>query len=132
MPQYVVERSARILNQRGKSLKDAKVLILGVAYKQDIDDYRESPALKVINGFESALSAVDYYDPYIPKYKDKGVRKESVGAISPEIIKGYDIIVITTCHSNIDYAMVQKSAQVIFDTKNAMKDISPRENIILL
>jgi len=132
MPQYVVDRCAKILNERGKALNGAKVLILGVAYKQDIDDYRESPALKVIECFEKSFSCVEYFDPYIQEYRYKGTKKSSLPALTAESINEYDIVVITTCHTNVDYCLVQKSAKVIFDTKNAMRDITLRDNIILL
>lgn len=132
MPEYVVERAGKILNKFKKALNGAKVLILGVAYKQDIDDYRESPAIKVIEEFEKVDSEIDYYDPYISIYKHEGKTKDGIAQISPEIIASYDIVVVTTAHTKVDYDMVQKNAKAIFDTKNVMKNIKNRENIEVL
>jgi UDP-N-acetyl-D-glucosamine dehydrogenase len=75
MPQYVVDRTAALLNEQGISLKNSKILMLGVAYKQDIDDFRESPALDVIKSLEKAYANVDFYDPHIPEYNFRGMNK---------------------------------------------------------
>lgn len=132
MPEYCVERAGKILNRFKKALNGAKVLILGVAYKQDIDDYRESPALKVIEEFKKNKSEVDFYDPWVVSYKENGVYHQGLNEINRDIIQNYDLVVITTAHSNVDYEMVQKNAKAIFDTKNVMKQIMPRENIEVL
>lgn len=132
MPEYCVERAGKILNRFRKPLCGSRVLILGVAYKQDIDDYRESPALRVIEHFEKNGSVVDYYDPFVSEYKYKGEKHYSIKEISPEILRGYDIVVVTAAHTNVDYNMVAESAQVVFDTKNAMKEVTNREKIELL
>lgn len=132
MPQYVVERSSRILNRYKKALNGSKILILGVAYKQDIDDYRESPALKVIENFEKEGSIVDYYDPYIFDYKFKGKVKQGLKEINEHVLEEYDLVVVTTMHTNMDYDFIQKNSKFIFDTKNAMKDVNNRENVELL
>lgn len=132
MPEYCVERARKILNHHEKALKNARVLVLGVAYKQDIDDYRESPAIRVIEELEKEQALVDFYDPWISQYKEHGKVVTGLTAISPEIVAGYDLVMITTAHSNVDYEMVQKHAKVIFDTKNVMKNIYTRENIEVL
>lgn len=132
MPEYVVERVGKILNNFKKALNGSKVLILGVAYKQDIDDYRESPAIKVIEEFKKSKSEIEFYDPYIKSYNHHGITYHGLAEISGEQIAEYDIVVITTAHTNVDYEMVQKNAKVIFDTKNVMKSISNRENIEVL
>jgi UDP-N-acetyl-D-glucosamine dehydrogenase len=132
MPQYVVERCTKVLNSFKKALYGANILILGVAYKQNIDDYRESPALRVISLFEEANARVDYFDPYVKTYCFKGIKKNSLPNLTPEVTSEYDIVVITTNHDNVDYGMVQKNAKVIFDTKNAMKNVKDRGNIVLL
>lgn len=132
MPEYCVERAGKILNRFKKSLYGSKVLVLGVAYKQDIDDYRESPALRVIEELEEEGANVEYFDPYIPSYRENGVVKEGIKEINSEIISSYDLIVITAAHTNIDYDMIQKSAKAIFDTKNVMKTLSSRDNIEVL
>lgn len=132
MPEYCVERAGKILNKYKKPLNGSKILALGVAYKQDIDDYRESPALRVIEEFEKEGSLVDYYDPYINQYKYKGNFKDGLKEINKNDLKNYDLVVITTSHTKVDYELIQSNSIVIFDTKNAMKHVKNRENIILL
>lgn len=132
MPQYVVERSSKILNRFKKPLNGSKILILGVAYKQDIDDYRESPAIKVIENFEKEGSIVDYYDPYVDEYRYKGKTKKGIKELTKEALNNADLVVITTSHTKVDYEFVQANSIYIFDTKNAMKDIKNRNNIELL
>ena len=132
MPEYCVERARKILYQHEKALKNSRVLVLGVAYKQDIDDYRESPAIRVINELHSEQALVDFYDPWVTEYKENGKVVKGLTEINPNIVASYDLVVVTTAHSNVDYSMVQKNAKAIFDTKNVMKDIQPRNNIEVL
>lgn len=132
MPEYCVERASKILNRHAKAMKGAKVLVLGVAYKNDIDDYRESPALRVIEVLERELADVEYYDPWIAEYKYKGKKRQGIKEINPEVIASYDLIMITAAHNNVDYDMIQKNAKAIFDTRNAMKAIENRDNIEVL
>lgn len=132
MPEYCVERAGRLLNHQEKPLKSSKILVLGVAYKQDIDDYRESPALRVIEELEKEEAKVDYYDPFVHQYKDKGRIVKGLVELSPEIVRKYDLVIITAAHTNVDYGMVQANAKAIFDTKNVMKNIEARENIEVL
>lgn len=132
MPEYTVERAGKILNRFKKALNGAKVLILGVAYKQDIDDYRESPALAVIDEFEKTGAEIAFYDSFIPTYTHKGKKRIGIAAVSPEIIASYDLVVVTTAHTNVDYDMVASSARAVFDTKNAMKHVQKRTTIELL
>lgn len=132
MPEYCVERAGKILNRVKKALNGAKVLVLGVAYKNDIDDYRESPAIRVIEVLEREGAEVEFYDPWIPAFKEHGKVMTGLKEISPEIVQGYDLVMITAAHSNVDYDMVQKNAKAIFDTKNVMKNIQNRENIEVL
>lgn len=132
MPEYTVDRTAEILNSFEKSLKGAKVLQLGVAYKQDIDDYRESPAVVVSEILRNKGAQVDYYDPYIAEYKHGGKIFKGLKNISEEIVKKYDIVIVTTAHTKIDYDMVANNAKAVFDTKNAMKSVKNRKNLYLL
>ncbi|MEG1331983.1 MAG: nucleotide sugar dehydrogenase, partial [Eubacterium sp.] len=103
MPEYCIDRASRILNANKKALNGAKVLALGVAYKQDIDDYRESPALPVIEHFKKAGSQIDFYDPFVSEYRYKGEAHQGIDTINPEIIKSYDLIIVTAAHTTIDY-----------------------------
>ena len=132
MPEYCVERASKILSKYKKSMNGSKVLVLGVAYKNDIDDYRESPALRVIEVLEGEGANVDWYDPWISEYKYKGQKHKGISGIDSKMIKEYDIVIITAAHSSIDYEMIQKNAKEIFDTRNAMKNIKDRKNIELL
>ena len=131
-PEYCIERAMHILNRHKKAINGARVLVLGVAYKQDIDDYRESPALAVIDELNKVGACVDYYDPWIPENKRHGNIYKSIKEISPEVIGEYDLVMVTCAHSNVDYDMVQKNAKAIFDTKNVMKNIQNRDNIEVL
>ncbi len=133
MPEYTVERAGKILNRFQKALNGAQVLILGVAYKGDIDDYRESPAIRVIEEFQKVGSAVEYYDPFVPEYIEKGHTMKGLPELTAAAIQKFDIVVITTNHTKgIDYNLVQQNAKYVFDTKNAMKNITNRENVELL
>lgn len=132
MPEYCVERAERVLNDHKKAMNGSKILVLGVAYKNDIDDYRESPALKVIEELKKNKADVDFYDPLIPEYKYKGEVYKGITSINEQIIKNYDLVVITCAHNSFDYEMISKNAIAIFDTRNAMKNIQNRENIELL
>lgn len=128
-PLYCVDRAMHILNRSKKAINGSKVLVLGVAYKQDIDDYRESPALKVIEELQRVGAQVDFYDPWIPEYRDNGKTIKGQESLSPKMVAGYDLVIITAAHSNVDYDMVQKNARIIFDTKNVTKNLSCRNNI---
>ena len=132
MPEYCVDRAARQLNTVKKAMNGAKVLVLGVAYKNDIDDYRESPALRVIEVLKREGAEVTYFDPWVKEYKYKGQINKSIPALTEQVVKDADLVMITTAHTNVDYDMVQKNASLIFDTKNAMKDIVNRDNIEVL
>jgi len=132
MPEYVFERASKILNRFKKSISGAKILILGVAYKQDIEDFRESPALAVIDELEKAHADVDYYDPFVPEYQEYGKTKTGVAQLTEQLLANSDLVIVTAAHTTIDYDFIQKQANFIFDTKNAMKAVENRENIELL
>lgn len=132
MPEYCVERASKILNRFKKPMNGSKVLVLGVAYKQDIDDYRESPALRVIEILKEAGAEVTYFDPWVKEYKYKGTKASSIPELTADVLKSSDLVMVTAAHTNVDYDFVQKNAPVIFDTKNAMKNVTVRENIEVL
>lgn len=131
-PDYCVERAMHILNKHKKAINGARILILGVAYKQDIDDYRESPALNVIDRLYTVGADVEYYDPWVSKYKRNDKEYFSIKDFSPSRIAEYDLVIITCAHTNVDYVMVQENAKAIFDTKNVMCGIKNRGNIEVL
>lgn len=132
MPDYIIERSSKILNRFKKSLNGSKILILGVAYKQDIDDIRHSPAIKVIENFETEGSIVKYYDSFVPSYEYNGKIKTGLEKLSKSELEEADLVVVTTNHSSVDYNFVQENSIAIFDTKNAMNNVEKRDNIELL
>ena len=132
MPEYTVERAGKILNRFKKALNGSQILILGVAYKQDIDDYRESPAIRVIEEFHKTGAEIEYYDPYVSEYIEKGQTLTGLKELSAEKLQLADLVVITTAHTKVDYDFVQQNAKAIFDTKNDMKNVKNRENIELL
>ena len=132
MPEYCVDRAAKVLNRTKKALNGSKVLVLGVAYKADIDDYRESPAIDVIEILQREGANVDFFDPYIPKFRAHGKEYVGIADISPEVISSYDIVFVAAGHTNVDYDMIEQNAQAIFDSKNAMKDVKNREKIEVL
>ena len=131
-PAYCVDRAMHILNRHKKAINGTKVLVLGVAYKQDIDDYRESPAIRVIKELKKVGADVTYFDPWVPEFKGYGETGRSIPELTPEAVKEADLVMITCAHTNVDYAMVQQNAKAIFDTKNVMKNIQPRDNIEVL
>ena len=128
MPEFVLERSMKILNRFGKPLKGSKILVLGAAYKQDIDDVRESPALEVMHLLAAYGADICYNDPYVPEFSFKGLTYES-RELTAELLENSDLTVITTMHSLYDYSFINKHSNFIFDTKNAMKNIIDRLKI---
>lgn len=131
-PAYVVERAMHILNEYKKAINGAKVLVLGVAYKQDIDDYRESPAIRVIEELKKVGANIVYYDPYISKFKDGKLTMEGEKELTKDLLQSSDIVIITTAHTNVDYKFVVDNAKIVFDTKNVTKEVIKRDNIIVL
>ncbi len=121
MPRYVVQRIADILNEYERSIKGSRILVLGVAYKKDVSDVRESPAIDIISLLVDKGATVYYFDPYIPKIRIGDFEVESVDLTS-EILEESDLVVLTTDHSIFDYDFIYKHAKLIFDTKNAFKN----------
>lgn len=132
MPEYCVNRAMHILNKERKAISGAKVLVLGVAYKQDIDDHRESPAVRVIEELLKVGAQVTYYDPWIPFFKDGDLQMIGLPELTQEALEKADLVMVTTAHTNVDYTFVQQHAPSIFDTKNAMKAVENRSKIEVL
>jgi UDP-N-acetyl-D-glucosamine dehydrogenase len=132
MPEYCVERASKILNRSKKALNGSNILVLGIAYKQDIDDYRESPALNVIDLLKSEGVNVCFFDPYIPEYLRHGKVFKGEKELSLALLAKMDLVIVTAAHSNVDYDFVQQHAKYVFDTKNAMKNVKNRTNIEIL
>jgi len=132
MPEYCAERAGKLLNRFKKAMNGSKILILGVAYKQDIDDYRESPAIRVIEVLKKKGADVSFFDPWVKEFSENGHMMKGIDALTAKVLQEADLIIITTAHTNIDYDFIQKNAKVIFDTKNAMKNVKNRDNIEVL
>ena len=127
MPYFCVEKLHRALNTRGKSLNGAKVLVLGVAYKADIDDLRESPALKVIRLLREHGADVDYHDPYCARLPEFDL--ESIDLEEYRRVAGYDAVVIVTAHSALDYRTIVHEADLVVDFRNATAGIPSAGNV---
>jgi UDP-N-acetyl-D-glucosamine dehydrogenase len=119
MPRYVVGKVQDALNQRSKPLKGSRVLVLGVAYKPDVDDLRESPALDVIGLLNNKGASVVFHDPYISSLDEDGMKLERVEDLM-SAVKDADCVVIITNHSNYDYPAILEAANCIVDTRNAL------------
>ncbi len=131
MPYYVVNKTVEALNNRGKSIRGAKVLVLGVAYKKDIDDQRESPSLKIISLLGEKGARVAYNDPYVPRSgghrQYPGLKLRSV-PLTARTLKASDAVIIATDHSAYDYGWIVRTAPLVVDTRNAVK--MKRKNVI--
>jgi UDP-N-acetyl-D-glucosamine dehydrogenase len=124
MPYYVVQRTIDTLNQRGKSIKGAKLLILGIAYKKNVDDMRESPSLKLIELYREKGAVVDYNDPYIPempRFRHHNLLEMKSVPLKKETIGLYDAVIIATDHDSYDYRWIEENANLIIDTRNALR-----------
>jgi len=130
MPYHVVERALEALNEHGRSMKGAKVLLLGVSYKRDIDDLRESPALKIARQLLKHGAKLSYHDPYIPEMA-VGDRVFRSVPLTDDVLAAQDLVVITTGHSGVDYARVADRAALVLDTRNATAGL-PAANVIKL
>ena len=122
MPEYCLGRIVQLLNQNKQSVYGSDILILGVSYKKDVGDTRESPALDIIRLLEDNGAKVDYHDPYVPDFQvDEESIKRSI-QLTSKSIKKYCLVVVVTNHSCFDYKMIQDSAHLVFDTRNSFEE----------
>jgi UDP-N-acetyl-D-glucosamine dehydrogenase len=133
MPDYVVHRLMFALNERGKALKGARVLVLGLAYKPDVDDMRESPSIALIEKLKGLGAEVCYNDPYIPKSPRQ--REHDLQMASQDLTEAFiadqDAVLISTNHSDYDYAWIVANSRLVIDTRNATVNVSEgREKIV--
>ena len=119
MPMFWVRKLAEALNGQGKAVRGASVLVLGVAYKRDIDDIRESPALDIIRLLEGQGARVTYSDPHVPRFREDGQEFRSV-KLTPELVAAADCVMIVTDHTAVDYRMIKQRAKLVVDTRNAI------------
>ena len=131
MPHYVVTKINEGLNDQEKPLKGSRVLVMGVAYKKDVKDLRESPALGIIDILFNKGACVSYYDPYLPYLKINGINMKRV-KFDKSIFEKVDCVVIVTDHSNVDYDFLVKHSKFVVDTRNVLVNVKDRKNIILL
>ncbi len=133
MPYYVKNMVIHEIAKQDVTIKNAKILILGMAFKRDVDDLRHSPALKVVELlYQDGIQNIDYHDPYIPQITVLGKKLESIKEINSRVLSNYDIVVITTDHSVFDYNTIVKSSKVVVDTRNACKNVKDADNVVLL
>jgi UDP-N-acetyl-D-glucosamine dehydrogenase len=133
MPEYVVRRTALALNDRAKAIKGSKILVLGLAYKPDVDDVRESPSFELIEKLEELGAQVDYNDPHVPqthKMRHHDLRMASV-ELSPQKIASYDCVLIATHHAAYDWQQIADNAKLIVDTRNATRNVKGRQDHIV-
>ena len=134
MPQYVVDRLTDAFNHRSRSVKGSRILVLGLAYKPDIDDVRESPSFELIEKLEALGAHVDYHDPHVPqthymrRWGDLGKRSIE---LTSDALSSYDCVLVATHHSAYDWQMVADHAQLVVDTRNALKDVQGRRDHIV-
>jgi UDP-N-acetyl-D-glucosamine dehydrogenase len=126
MPRRVVDRVADALNDEGKAVRGSKVCVLGVAYKKDVDDPRESPAFEVLEELERRGAAVSYHDPHIPALpamRHHTIRLEST-PLTEDFLAAQDCVLVVTDHSAVDYARVARHARLVVDTRNALAGVA--------
>ncbi|HOW28616.1 MAG TPA: nucleotide sugar dehydrogenase [Elusimicrobiota bacterium] len=131
MPEYVVRKTTDALNDRQKSIKGSRILVLGVAYKRDIGDVRESPALDVIELLKSKGALVNYHDPYV---KDLTILNHTLRSVplTSNVLRKQDCVILITDHTSFNMADVARQAQLVIDTRNAARKVSRRTNIITI
>ena len=119
MPLFWVRKLSEALNGQGRAVQGASVLVLGVAYKRDIEDIRESPALDIIRLLQAQGARVSYFDPHVPRFREDGHEYRSVD-LTPELVAAADCVMVVTDHSSVDYRMIKQKAKLIVDTRNAV------------
>ena len=131
MPKHVINLVISGLNKSEKSINGSKILIIGVAYKNDIDDCRESPALDIIELLQKEGSSVKYHDPYVDKLEFNEISLKSISNLNSNVIRDFDACIILTNHSNVDYSVLAKNSKLIIDTRNVLQN-HEEDNIIRL
>ena len=119
MPMFWVRKLSEALNGQGKAVQGASVLVLGVAYKRNIEDIRESPALDIIRLLEGQGARVSYFDPHVPRFREDGHEFRSV-ELTPEVVAAADCVMVVTDHTAVDYRMIKRHAKLVVDTRNAI------------
>lgn len=132
MPEFVLEKTTRLLNELGKAISRAKILVLGVSYKKNLGDFRESPAIEVIRLLQNHGASIVYHDPYVPFFEEHGLEMVSE-ELTEELVESCDLVLITTDHSNVNYQWIVERAKCVLDTRNTTRNINvQREKVTLL
>jgi UDP-N-acetyl-D-glucosamine dehydrogenase len=135
MPEHVVRRLAEALNQHRKPVNGSKILIVGLAYKANVDDDRESPSYVLMDLLKAAGAELDYYDPYVPVIRPSREHSHWAGTKSirwtQETVSNYDVVLIVTAHANVDYSQLVDWSQLVIDTRNATRAHLPNEKVVL-
>jgi nucleotide sugar dehydrogenase len=132
MPEFVRDKAARVLNKLGVAPSRSRILVLGVSYKKDLGDYRESPALEIIHLLQQDEASVCYHDPFVPSFKERGLEMEST-PLSAELLGSCELVIIAADHSSINYDWLVEKARHVLDTRNATRKVTAhREKITLL
>ncbi|MBU0683251.1 MAG: nucleotide sugar dehydrogenase [Candidatus Omnitrophota bacterium] len=130
VPVHIVKRIEEILKTRKKALENAKILLLGVTYKKDVNDLRESPALDILEILKQKKVCVNYFDPYIPHLDIGGIKEKGV-ELTENVLKDQDLVVVVTDHTNVDYKMIAENSRLIFDTRNVFGKRNIRDEKII-
>jgi UDP-N-acetyl-D-glucosamine dehydrogenase len=128
MPHYVIERCTELLNRQRRSLNGSRVLVLGVAYKRDITDLRESPAIDILQLLRKGGAEAAYHDPHVPQMEIDGWKLASV-PLNADTLGSADLVVLETDHRAVDYRAVVKHSRLLFDTRNATRPLGPGANV---
>jgi UDP-N-acetyl-D-glucosamine dehydrogenase len=131
MPEHVVNKVSEALNERGKPLKNSRILVMGVTYKKDVRDLRESPALEIMDLLLERGALLSYYDPFIPFLKIYNFNLKGV-PFKAEFFKDSDCVLVLVDHTDVDYKFVAKHSKLVFDTRNVLRDVPKRGNIVKL
>jgi UDP-N-acetyl-D-glucosamine dehydrogenase len=133
MPYFVREKVVRALNDQGVALKNSNLLVLGVAYKRDIEDWRESPALKVMEILRKDGAHIEFHDPYVPNFSNEHGESFHSVPLSQEAIDKANAVIILTDHTTVDYGRIVESARLVIDTRNATRYVREgRDNVVML
>ena len=130
MPEYVVIKATDALNDRSKSVKGSRILVLGIAYKKDINDVRESPAIDILRLLERKGAILSYHDPYIPDFKEEHITLTSV-ELTKELLESMDCVILVANHSNYDYQWLINHSHIFVDTRNVTKGLNDLENVVV-
>jgi UDP-N-acetyl-D-glucosamine dehydrogenase len=130
MPEYVVSKLTKALNERRKAVNGSNVLVLGIAYKKNVDDMRESPSVEVMELLRHAGAEVAYSDPHVPLFPKMREHKFNLSSIelTPEVVASYDAVVLTTDHGKFDYDMIRDNARLIIDSRGVYR--APMNNVV--